>query len=64
MNVNLDYFISTDEQLNIFIEALELYLKDNSTVYYSSYIEELIKNLKKKRVFFKNLKKNKFLTFS
>jgi len=69
MNVNLDYFISTEQQLEIFIEALELNLKYNKNYCYSSYIEEFIKNLKnnyKKKTIFQKLFKffyNCFLNF-
>jgi len=48
MNVDLNYFISTKEELEILIEALELELKNsiNPTFYYRPMIELLIKNLK------------------
>jgi hypothetical protein len=48
LNVDLNQFISTEEQLLIFIEALELELQNSSNpnFFYRSYIEKLIKNLK------------------
>jgi hypothetical protein len=64
MNVELNYFISTKEELEILIEALELELKNsvNPTFYYRNEIELLIKNLKK-LCFLNNLKtkKEKFI---
>jgi hypothetical protein len=65
LNVDLNQFISTEEQLLIFIEALELELQSatNPNFFYRSYIEILIKNLKKQKKmkyfagFFKGIRK-------
>jgi hypothetical protein len=48
MNVDLSHFISTRQELEIFIEALELEFQDviYSQSLYSSYIERLIRSLK------------------
>ena len=63
MNVDFNKFILTEEQLKIFIEALQLELinAENQVFYYRDSIESLIKNLKK--VLIKNKFKNLFFKF-